>query len=80
MSHNAGAGAKDEDGLELSPAVFVRRLSLQYGLNRERERELVGAVEAAGGFVEFNRANGNLALSRALGEFVFKMNEQLPQV
>merc|ERR1712126_21617 len=28
---------------------------------------------------EFNRVNGNLALSRAMGDFVFKMNEKLSQ-
>merc|ERR1712098_135313 len=38
---------------------------------KERER-----IEAAGGWVEFNRVNGNLALSRALGDFVFKKNEK----
>lgn len=29
----------------------------------------------AGGWVEFNRVNGNLALSRALGDFLFKRNQ-----
>ena len=32
----------------------------------------------AGGFVEFNRVNGNLALSRAFGDFAFKNNIELP--
>ena len=27
--------------------------------------------------VEFNRVNGNLALSRALGDFAFKNNENM---
>ncbi len=32
---------------------------------------------AAGGFVESGRVNGSLALSRALGDFEFKMNATL---
>lgn len=32
----------------------------------------------AGGFVEFGRVNGNLALSRAIGDFEFKQNPTLP--
>ncbi|KAI7857112.1 phosphatase 2C-like domain-containing protein [Circinella umbellata] len=35
-------------------------------------------IIAAGGFVEFGRVNGNLALSRAIGDFEFKQNPQLP--
>lgn len=33
-------------------------------------------ITSAGGWVELNRVNGNLALSRALGDFVFKKNSQ----
>ncbi|XP_052277682.1 probable protein phosphatase 2C T23F11.1 isoform X1 [Dreissena polymorpha] len=33
-------------------------------------------IIAAGGWVEFNRVNGNLALSRALGDFIFKKNDK----
>lgn len=35
-------------------------------------------IAAAGGFVEFGRVNGNLALSRAIGDFEFKQNKNLP--
>ncbi|KAI8589732.1 phosphatase 2C-domain-containing protein [Geranomyces variabilis] len=35
-------------------------------------------ISAAGGFVEFGRVNGNLALSRAIGDFEFKQNTNLP--
>ncbi|KAI3384639.1 hypothetical protein SNEBB_009386 [Seison nebaliae] len=34
-------------------------------------------INTAGGFVEFGRVNGNLALSRALGDFSFKTNSML---
>lgn len=35
-------------------------------------------IIAAGGFVDFGRVNGNLALSRALGDFEFKKSADLP--
>jgi protein phosphatase 2C family protein 2/3 len=36
--------------------------------------EETARITAAGGFVEFGRVNGNLALSRAIGDFEFKQN------
>lgn len=35
-------------------------------------------IEAAGGFVEENRVNGSLNLSRSLGDFEYKSSENLP--
>jgi len=35
-------------------------------------------ISNAGGFVEFGRVNGNLSLSRALGDFGYKENSGLP--
>ncbi|CAF3432550.1 unnamed protein product [Rotaria socialis] len=49
----------------------VEILSIDHKPNNEDERK---RITAAGGWVEFNRVNGNLALSRALGDFVFKQN------
>ncbi|XP_044001196.1 probable protein phosphatase 2C T23F11.1 [Aphidius gifuensis] len=43
-------------------------------LTEERTR-----IEAAGGWVQFNRVNGHLALSRALGDFMFKDNKSKNQ-
>lgn len=52
-------------------------LSLDHKPHNEGELK---RITAAGGYVEFNRVNGNLALSRALGDFIFKRNEKkLPE-
>lgn len=40
--------------------------------------EEMDRIYNAGGWVEFNRVNGNLALSRALGDFLFKRNQTMP--
>jgi protein phosphatase 2C family protein 2/3 len=50
----------------------VQQLSYDHKPNNELEAK---RIIAAGGWVEYNRVNGNLALSRALGDFVFKKNE-----
>lgn len=49
----------------------VEILSVDHKPNNDDERK---RITAAGGWVEFNRVNGNLALSRALGDFIFKRN------
>ncbi|GIX73428.1 probable protein phosphatase 2C T23F11.1 [Caerostris darwini] len=58
-----------------SVAGAVQQLSFDHKPSNEGE---VKRIVAAGGWVEFNRVNGNLALSRALGDFVFKKNEKKP--
>lgn len=48
------------------------RLSNDHKPNNEKELQ---RIINAGGWVQLNRVNGNLALSRALGDFIFKKNE-----
>lgn len=49
----------------------VQQLSFDHKPNHQRELQ---RITAAGGYVEFNRVNGNLALSRAFGDFTYKQN------
>ena len=64
-----------------SRAVFSRKGGVAVDMSHdhkptnasERER-----IQAAGGFVSEGRVNGSLALSRALGDFEYKGNKNLP--
>lgn len=51
----------------------VEQLSFDHKPSNDDETR---RIIAAGGWVEFNRVNGNLALSRALGDFCFKRNDK----
>lgn len=46
-------------------------LSVDHKPNNDKELK---RICEGGGYVEYNRVNGNLALSRALGDFFFKRN------
>ncbi|XP_052825691.1 probable protein phosphatase 2C T23F11.1 isoform X3 [Octopus bimaculoides] len=56
-----------------SVAGMVEVLSFDHKPSNDNETR---RIVAAGGWVELNRVNGNLALSRALGDFVFKKNDK----
>lgn len=53
----------------------VKPLSYDHKPTSQTERN---RISAAGGYIEYGRVNGNLALSRALGDFEFKKNYDLP--
>ncbi|KAF5311694.1 hypothetical protein D9611_009416 [Ephemerocybe angulata] len=53
----------------------VKPLSFDHKPTSDTERQ---RISGAGGYIEYGRVNGNLALSRALGDFEFKKNYALP--
>ncbi|KAJ6036086.1 Protein phosphatase 2C [Penicillium herquei] len=56
--------------------VKGRAKPLSYDHKPQNEGEKA-RITAAGGFVDFGRVNGNLALSRAIGDFEFKKSAEL---
>lgn len=54
---------------------IAKPLSFDHKPQNELEKE---RICQAGGFVDFGRVNGNLALSRAIGDFEFKQSKNLP--
>ncbi|RKO95965.1 protein phosphatase 2C, partial [Caulochytrium protostelioides] len=66
--------AGDSRGV-LSRAGTAVPLSYDHKPTNPKETE---RIHNAGGFVEYGRVNGNLALSRAMGDFEFKNNARLP--
>ena len=55
----------------MSVKGLVKELSFDHKPQNPAE---TSRITAAGGYVEYNRVNGNLALSRAIGDFEFKQN------
>lgn len=54
---------------------YAKALSYDHKPFNEGEK---ARICAAGGFVDVGRVNGNLALSRGIGDFMFKKNDDLP--
>ncbi|KAF4466442.1 phosphatase, partial [Fusarium albosuccineum] len=72
QSHR-GANAGDSRGV-LGIKGRAKPLSQDHKPQLENEKN---RITAAGGFVDFGRVNGNLALSRAIGDFEFKKSAEL---
>ncbi|KAG6841987.1 hypothetical protein C0991_004478 [Blastosporella zonata] len=58
----------------LSVKGLAKPLSFDHKPSNETEK---ARIHGAGGFIEYDRVNGNLALSRAIGDFEFKKNYSL---
>jgi len=54
----------------------AEELSKDHKPKNEKEKE---RIEKAGGYVHEGRINGNLSVSRAIGDFEYKNNANLPK-
>lgn len=72
-NHVYCANAGDSRSILSSKGVAIP-LSYDHKPTNQTEYE---RINKAGGFVQFGRVNGNLALSRAFGDFEFKQNQLL---
>ncbi|EJF63408.1 PP2C-domain-containing protein [Dichomitus squalens] len=52
----------------------AKQLSYDHKPQNEKEKS---RIQAAGGYIEYGRVNGNLALARALGDFDYKKNASI---
>ncbi|EPQ54511.1 PP2C-domain-containing protein [Gloeophyllum trabeum ATCC 11539] len=67
------ANAGDSRGV-ISVKGEAKQLSYDHKPANQTEKD---RITAAGGYIEYGRVNGNLALARALGDFDFKKNYKL---
>ncbi|TFK52534.1 PP2C-domain-containing protein [Heliocybe sulcata] len=67
------ANAGDSRGV-ISVKGEAKQLSYDHKPGNQTEKD---RIVAAGGYIEYGRVNGNLALARALGDFDFKKNYNL---
>lgn len=72
---NGGQGNAGDSRSVLGIKGRAKPLSFDHKPQNEGEK---ARICAAGGFVDFGRVNGNLALSRAIGDFEFKKSADLP--
>lgn len=74
-THFIVANAGDARAILMQGDNTVRAMSFDH---KPTNPEETTRIEAAGGCVSMRRVNGDLAVSRALGDFGFKQNESMP--
>lgn len=74
-THIIVANAGDARGILVQGDSSVRPMSFDH---KPMNPEETARIEAAGGYVSSRRVNGDLAVSRALGDFTYKQADSVP--